>query len=1029
MRYAELHCLTNFSFLRGASHPGELVERAKELGYAALAVTDRHSVAGVVRAHAAAKEFGLKLLVGAEIHPTDAPPTVLLATDRAAYGRLTRLLTLGKSRAEKGECSLAFDDIAAAAEGLLAGVTPACAPSPRELQSYREVFGDRGYLFAEVHRGPNDAAWVKQLDDLSRRSRLPLVAVSGAYYHDPERRPLHDVVTAIRLGRTVAECGLDLQANGERHLKPLDELELLYEDYPRALAHTVDVADRCGFSLDELRFEYPVELSPPGKTPQAYLHELTWAGANGRYPLGVPDKVRSLLEHELRLIGELHYEAYFLTVWDLVRFAKERGILCQGRGSAANSAVCYCLGVTSVDPNRQDVLFERFISKERGEAPDIDVDFEHGERREEVLQYLFEKYGRERAAMTAEVIRYRSRSVAREVGKVLGFASERIEAIAKTMVDHHRNPETKWEECAADGGLVLHDRTTQQFLSLVEELAGFPRHLGQHVGGMVMTQGPLCEMVPIEHARMPGRTVVEWDKNDLDELGILKVDCLSLGMLTAIHKCFDLVRRQTGRELTLASIPADDPAVYDMICEADTIGVFQIESRAQMSMLPRLKPRCYYDLVIEVAIVRPGPIQGDMVHPYLRRRAGEEPIEYPNDAVRSVLHQTLGVPLFQEQVMKLAVVAAGFTPGEADRLRRAMAAWRRDGDLEPFRIKLLEGMRANGLTDEFAERVYQQIRGFASYGFPESHAASFALLVYVSAWLKKHYPAAFCIALCNSQPMGFYAPAQLIRDAGQHGIVALPVDVNYSDYDLTLEPAKDGDSIRLGLRLLSGLRTDAAERIVAARRSGGFRSIDDLARRADLNQSTMELLARADALGSLGLDRRAALWESLRQKRDVDRPLFATTVEARTIPATLGTLSEFDDVLADYRSQGLTLRSHPISFLRVDLDRRECVPAARLVELADGIPIRTAGLVLLRQRPGTARGITFVTLEDETGVINLILHAFVWQKYREIARAAKVWMVDGQLQRQGKVTHVVASRLVDLTKELGKIKADSRDFR
>jgi error-prone DNA polymerase len=958
---------------------------------------------------------------------------VLLATDRAAYGRLTRLLTLGKSRAAKGECLLDFTDLAAANDGLLALVFADDEKTiqPGALLAYREVFSDRAYLLAEAHKGPDDAARLATLNRLAQRTRVPFIAAGGICYHVPERRPLHDALTAVRLGRTVAECGKELLANGERHLKPVDELELIFADYPKALARTVEVANRCQFSLDELRYEYPVELSPPGTTPLAYLHERTWHGATERYPGGVPDKVRSLLEHELHLIGELHYEAYFLTVWDLVRFARSRGILCQGRGSAANSSVCYCLGVTSVDPDHTDVLFERFISKERGEAPDIDVDFEH-ERREEVLQYLYNKYGRERAAMTAEVIRYRSKSAARELGKVLGFTADRVDAVSKTLVDHHRNPETKWDECARDGGLDLGDRTTQLFLHLVNELVGFPRHLSQHVGGMVMTQGPLCEMVPIENAKMPGRTVVEWNKDDLDELGILKVDCLALGMLTAIRKCFDLIRRHEGRELTLATIPQDDPAVYDMICQADTIGVFQIESRAQMSMLPRLQPRRYYDLVIEVAIVRPGPIQGQMVHPYLKRRAGDEPVEYPNEAVREVLHKTLGVPLFQEQVMKLAVVAGGFTAGEADKLRRAMAAWRRDGDLEPFREKLLTGMRANGLSEDFAERVYQQIRGFASYGFPESHAASFALLVYVSAWLKKHHPAAFCAALCNSQPMGFYAPAQLIRDVRDHGVHVRPPDVNHSDVDMTLEPTgmSDGYSVRLGLRLLAGLSSAAARRIEEARRNRPFVSADDLANRAELGRPVMELLARADALGSFGLDRRAALWESLRLKRDDRRPLFAAISEPQqAIPDVIGRLTPFEEVLADYRTKAMTLRAHPISFARAELDRRQCEPAKRLRDLDDGLMVRVAGLVLLRQRPSTARGITFVTLEDETGVINLILHAYIWQKYRDVARAARVWLVDGQLQRQGVVIHVVAARLVDFTAELGKIKADSRDFR
>ncbi len=1056
--YAELHCLTNFSFLRAASHGFELVGRSVELGYAALAITDRHSLAGVVRAHAAAKTLKLKLLIGAQCHPVDSPPVVLLATDRAAYGRLTRLLTLGKSRAPKGECRLTFDDLAAYGTGFLACVVgeATTVPEASAVARYREAFDDRAYLLAEAHRGADDAAGLAQLRAVARRAHVPLVAAGGVYYHAAERRPLQDVLTAIRLGRTVAECGTELFANAERHLKPVEELELLYESLPGAIERTVEVAGRCTFSLDELRYEYPEELAPPGVTPLEYLKQLTWRGADERYPAGLPEKVRRLLEHELRLIEELHYEAYFLTVWDVVRFARSQGILCQGRGSAANSVVCYCLGVTAVDPDRVDMLFERFISRERNEPPDIDVDFEH-ERREEVIQYVYRKYGRERAAMTAEVICYRSRAAAREVGKALGFSEEQITAIAKTMVDHHRNPATKWQECTSDGGLDPNSRLGRQFIALVSELVGFPRHLSQHVGGMVMTQGPLVETVPIENAAMPGRTVVEWDKNDLDELGILKVDCLALGMLTAIRKGFDLVRSHYGRELTLANIPPEDPAVYDMICEADTIGVFQIESRAQMSMLPRLRPRDYYDLVIEVSIVRPGPIQGNMIHPYLRRRNGQEEVTYPNEALRGVLEKTLGVPLFQEQAMQLAVVAANFTPGEADQLRRAMGAWRRHGGIDHFRDKLFSGMRANGLSEAFAGGVYEQILGFGEYGFPESHAASFALLVYVSAWLKHYYPAAFCAALINSQPMGFYAPAQLIRDAREHGVELRPVDVNHSDWDATLEAAEDletrrrGDGenhsasllvsqspslsvfrLRLGFRLLGGLPQAAIRQLSAARESGAFRSCEDLARRTKLGRPIIELLARADTFGSLRLSRRAALWQTLPLKHEgSQRPLWDVlpTNADEAVPTALAKLTPFEEVLADYRTTGLSLRAHPISFLRDELDRRKCVTAQGLGELADGLFVRTAGLVLLRQRPGTATGITFVTLEDETGVINLVVYADVWQRFRDVARAAKIWLVDGRLQREGRITHVVAARLIDFSAAVDTVRFPSRDFR
>ena len=1038
LRYAELHCLSNFSFLRAASHPEELVAHAAELGYSALAVTDRHSLAGIVEAHAAAKETGLKLLVGAEVHPSDAPSTVLLATDRAAYGRLARMLTLGKSRAPKGECHLTFADLAAYGDGLLACVftDPAAQTPPpvAQLSAYRELFGDRAYLLAEAHCGPDDSAWLAGLRTLSRRAKLPLAAAGGVYYHAPDRRPLQDVLTAIRLGRPVAECGKELFANAERHLHAWEELELLYESLPGAIARSAEVAERCRFSLDELRYEYPEELAPVGITPAEYLRKLTWDGAAERYPQGVPAKVCDLVTRELGLIEELQYEAYFLTVWDLVRFARSQDILCQGRGSAANSAVCYCLGVTAVDPDRTDVLFERFISKERDEAPDIDIDFEH-ERREEVLQYVYDKYGRERAAMTGVTIRYRTRSASREVGKALGLPEEQIDALAKTFVDHHRNPETKWQECCQDGGLDLDSRRTAQFILLASELVGFPRHLSQHVGGMVVSRGPLCEMVPIENAAMPGRTVIEWNKDDLDVLGLLKVDCLALGMLTAIRKCFALIKESDGRQLTLANIPPEDPAVYDMMSRADTMGVFQIESRAQMSMLPRLRPAKFYDLVIEVAIVRPGPIQGNMVHPYLRRRAGEEPIDYPNDAIREVLHKTLGVPIFQEQAMKLAVVAAGFSPGRADELRRAMAAWRRKGGIDAFRQPLLDGMRANGISDEFAERLYQQICGFGEYGFPESHAASFALLVYVSAWLKCHYPAAFCAALINSQPMGFYAPGQLIRDAREHGVAIRAIDVSRSDWDLTLEPLEvshgEAPTVRLGLRLLQGLPEAAARRIVAARRAGPFLSTADLARRADLGQPLLLLLARADALRLASDNRRAAIWSALAERRDRNRPLFAelTTGEEPAVAAVLPpALTPLEEVVADYRSAGFSLRAHPISFLREQLRRRQSLSAGELAEHKHGELVRTAGLVLLRQRPSTAKGITFVTLEDETGVINLVLHAAVWQRYREVARAAKVWLVDGRLEKQGQIVHVVAARLVDLTSNLRDIAQRSRDF-
>jgi error-prone DNA polymerase len=761
-----------------------------------------------------------------------------------------------------------------------------------------------------------------------------------------------------------------------------------------------------------------------------YLSALSWAGAHERYASQIPDKVRRLIEHELALIAELRYEAYFLTVWDLVRFARGREILCQGRGSAANSAVCYCLGITSIDPGRIDVLFERFISKERNEAPDIDVDFEH-ERREEVLQYIYDKYGRERAGMTAEVISYRERSAIRDVGKALGLSTDRVDLLAKTMDHHPRRDEKLLASRLNEGGLDPDSRLTRQLVWLVDQMLGFPRHLSQHVGGMVMSNGPLCELVPIENAAMADRTVIQWDKNDLDALGLLKVDCLALGMLTAIRKCFDLVNAHHGASWTLATVPAEDPAVYEMIGRSDTVGVFQIESRAQMSMLPRLRPRCFYDLVIEVAIVRPGPIQGKMVHPYLRRRQGKEMVDYPSEAVRSVLEKTLGVPIFQEQAMRLAVVAAGFTPGEADQLRRAMGAFRRRGVMERFREKLINGMLERGYAGEFAERVYQQICGFGEYGFPESHAASFALLVYVSAWLKHHYPAAFAAALLNSQPMGFYAPAQLVADAKKHGVAIRAIDVNYSDWDCTLEPAEDADgkrtpSLRLGFRLVRGLSQKHVERIMEARRDGVFRTFSEFIRRTGLRAAALKRLSQADAFGSLEMDRRTTLWRSLPERGPLT--LF-DQFDADEPPVTLPALTPLEEVLADYSTAGLTLRQHPISFLRPTLETLGLTPAVKLGDMPSNRRVKVAGIVLLRQRPSTANGITFVTLEDETGMVNLIVRKTIWERYRRIARSAVALAAHGQLQRESEVIHVLVNRLEDLSERLADLNTHSRDFR
>jgi error-prone DNA polymerase len=1029
IRYAELHCRTNFSFLEGASHADELVARSSELGHAALAITDRNSVAGVVRAHVAAKEAGLKLLIGAEITPIHTSPVLLWAMNRQGYAHLTRLITRGRRAAPKGECYCRFDDLADLADNLLAGVLLSDA-SADDLARYRDLFADRCYAVAELHRGPEDGRCLEKFVQIAAKAKLPLVAANDVHYHVAERRPLQDVLSAIRMGCTVDQLGQHRFPNGERHLKSAEEMAMLFSSHLNAIRRTVEVAQRCTFSLNELRYEYPEELCPKGTTAFQYLTDLTWHGAAQRYPDGIPAQVRDLVEHELRLIQELRYEAYFLTVWDLVRFARSRDILCQGRGSAANSAVCFCLGVTSVDPKRIDILFERFVSKERDEAPDIDVDFEH-ERREEVLQYLYEKYGRERAGMTAEVITYRPRSAVRDVGKALGLSLDRVDSLAKAL-EHHNHDLDKLPERFTEVGFDPTSHTARQLVQLTQQLVGFPRHLSQHVGGMVITRGPLCELVPIENAAMPNRTVVEWDKDDLEALGILKVDVLALGMLTAIRKCLDLIAQWQGTpKLSLAEIPAEDPAVYHMIQRADTIGVFQIESRAQMSMLPRLKPNSYYDLVIEVAIVRPGPIQGDMVHPYLRRRCDVEQVSYPDERIRAVLEKTLGVPLFQEQAMRLAVVAAGFTPGEADQLRRAMGAWRRRGVMEKFHQKLLDGMRANGYSMDFAERLFRQIQGFGDYGFPESHAASFALLVYVSSWLKYYHPAAFAAALVNSQPMGFYAPAQLIGDARKHGVEVRPIDVNFSNWDCKLEASSenenvDSPTVRLGLRLIRGFSKAHADRIEVHRGGVSFASFEDFVQRTRLPKPTLMQLARASAFESIDLSRRDALWLALPEKDEM--PLF-DEAEDEEVRVSMPAMSPLQETLADYGTVGLTLRKHPMHFLRSMLNRLNVVRASDLANVTNGRRLKVAGVVLLRQRPSTAKGVTFVTLEDETGMVNLVVWQAVWERHRRVAYTSAILLVDGTIQEEAGVIHVVAHRLEDISKRLARLKVGSRDFR
>ncbi|WP_146528869.1 error-prone DNA polymerase [Novipirellula artificiosorum] len=1032
MQYVELHCKSNFTFLRGASHPDELVQRAAELGYAGIAITDRASLAGIVRGHTPAKEQGIPYIVGTELHPSDAPPIVAWSTDRAAYGRMCRLISLGRMRAEKGSCDLAWKDIAEHSKGLIAAVIPTDRCDSDFLRGpFQDAFAGRAYLLLELLRGVDDREKANRLQQLSLASGVPLVAAGDVHYHSAERMLMHDCVTAIRCGVTLEQVHQQRFANSQHGLRSLIEIADVFRDWPDAVARTIEIAQQCNFSLDQLRYEYPVEVAPAGITPIDHLKRLTWEGAKQRWPDGVPEKVLQTLRHEIGLIEELNYESYFLTVWDLVRFARERGILCQGRGSAANSAVCYCLGITNVDPSQSDLLFERFISRERNEAPDIDVDFEH-QRREEVLQYLYEKYGRHRAGLTATVTSYRTRSAVREVAKTLAISSDQIDSLSKYVSGFNRTGDLA-DRCRS-AGLDPDTEIGKRFVYLVQTLVGFPRHLSQHVGGMVMTQGDLCELCPIENAAMEGRTVIQWNKDDLDDLGILKVDVLALGMLSAIRRCFELVAKHHDRSLSLATIPQDDKATYDMICAADTIGVFQIESRAQMSMLPRLQPRCYYDLVVEVAIVRPGPIQGNMVHPYLRARENPDSVVYPNDRIRGVLEKTLGVPIFQEQAMRLAVVAAGFTPGEADQLRRAMAAWRRPGVIDRFRIKLLEGMRETGLSEQFAEHVFSQIRGFGEYGFPESHAASFALLVYASCYLKRHYPAAFCAALLNSQPMGFYAPAQLIADAKKHGVRALPVDINESDWESTLraDPNRSQHAIRLGLQMIRGLNQSLAELILKNRaEQGPFSSISELVKRTQISNAIVATLADADALQSIAGDRRAAIWQSLaEEKKPQPRPLFEMQeVHDEAIPEELVPMSPEQEVQADYSTTGMSLKAHPLSFVRDKLKAERCVCAAELPDLRDGRHVRVAGLVLIRQRPGTAKGITFVTIEDETGSINLVFFAAVWQNFYRIAQSSNAWLVDGKLENRQGVIHVIVGRISDLAEHSFKLDQRSRDFR
>jgi error-prone DNA polymerase len=1038
--YAELQVTTNFCFLRGASHPEELVARAHELGLAALAVTDRNSMAGLVRAHVKAKELGLRFLPGVRLDLLDGPSLLAWPTSKPAYSRLSRLLTLGKRRAPKGQCHLSLADVLAHDEGQLFA---AIDPDDATLAHLAGHWRDRLYLAASHRFAGDDRERIGRAADQARRAGVRLLATNDVHYHAPERRPLQDVLTCIREHCTIHEAGGRLFANAERHLKPPAEMARLFADWPEALQSSLEIVDRCRFAMDELAYDYPVEDSYEGRTPQQELERLTWLGAAERYGEPVPEKVRRSLAYELSLIGELGYAPYFLTVHDIVRFARDAGILCQGRGSAANSAVCYVLGITAVDPARIDLLFERFISAERNEPPDIDVDFEH-ERREEVIQYIYRRYGRDHAALTATVIRYRAKSAMREVGKVMGLSADVVDALSKSVWGYGR--EGLRLDYVSEAGLDVADPTILMTMRLAEELIDTPRHLSQHVGGFVIAKSPLSHLVPIENAAMADRTVVEWDKDDIDALGMLKIDVLALGMLTCIRKAFDLLRQAYGIDVDLASVPPEDPAVYEMLQDADSIGVFQVESRAQMSMLPRLKPRCFYDLVIEVAIVRPGPIQGDMVHPYLRRREGKEPVVFPSPELEQVLGKTMGVPLFQEQAMRIAIVAAGFTPAQADGLRRAMATFKKRGQLDRYHDMLVRGMAERGYDADFAERCFKQIEGFGYYGFPESHAASFALLVYVSAWLKCHYPDVFCAAILNSQPMGFYAPAQLVRDATDHGVEVRPPDVNWSFWDNTLEPLarRRGPlktAVRLGFRQIKGMPEEAATRITTARLRA-YDSPADLKRRAGLDRPTLIRLAEADAFRSMAMDRRQALWD-VHALKEGELPLFAAAEASpgSNLPpvegpssgeggepwAELPAMGMGEHVIEDYTSLRLSLKAHPLALLREPLRDRRLVTARDLWSIPPGRRVAIAGLVIVRQRPGSAKGVIFATLEDETGFANIIVWPKVFERYRPLVMRTRLLEARGRLQREGRVIHLVAEELTDLTPELAHLRHATTD--
>ena len=1025
--YAELHCLSHFSFLRGASAPAELVSRAAECRYHALAVTDECSLAGVVKAHVAAKEHHLKLIIGSEFTLTEGIRLVALVPNREAYGELSGLISRARRRCQKGEYTVHLRDIIFHLKRCLLILLPDDTHNQTVyLQQLTRLCKGRIWIGVSRLLGNDEWRRFKHRYHIAQALQIPMVACGEVQMHTAKRKSLHDILTAIRANTPIQKLGARRLINSQQHLRTLSTLNALYPE--TLITETRYIADQCHFSLDELRYEYPEEVVPSHHTANSYLRQEVALGAKQRWPDGIPETVQSRIHRELELITELSYEYYFLTVYDIVRFAKSRDILCQGRGSAANSVVCYCLQITEVSPEQISLLFERFISRERDEPPDIDVDFEH-ERREEVIQYIYQKYSRRRAALAATVITYRSRSAVRDVGKAMGFDSSFIDELAHSLAWWNR--ERELTDRFEHQGVVRAEKLAGHFLTIVKEIIGFPRHLSQHVGGFVISRGPLSNLVPVENASMPERTVIQWDKEDIEALGLLKVDILALGMLSAIRKTLALLHRDHAGIQRIQDIPPDDPATYRMLQKADTLGVFQIESRAQMSMLPRLKPTCFYDLVIEIAIVRPGPIQGDMVHPYLRRKAGLESISYPNPEIEAVLSRTLGVPIFQEQVIRLAMVAAGFTGGEADALRRAISNWGKNSKLLSFEHKLKQGMINKGYTPEFADRLFNQIKGFGGYGFPESHSASFALLAYVSAWLKCHHPAAFYVGLLNSQPMGFYSPSQLVQDAQRHHILILPIDVNHSDWDHQLQSSDDTRQppIRLGLRLVKGLSQAAGKRIADVRRQRAFTNLADLRRRASLDRKNMEALAAADALSSISGHRHQTHWQTMAlEDHQALLPAEASPHHETGPEVRLPTPSLGEEVLADYQSTGLSLKAHPLALLRTQYPFSQCTTQKELIRLGNHRFVRIAGLITCRQRPGTASGVVFLTLEDETGNMNVIVWPAVQERYRQALMTSQLVVIKGTVEARNDVVHVIASALENHSEQLSTLTVASRDF-